>query len=383
MLEDLIWGEPLAATIPAHVVVTVIHNGGGLLAAYAHDGPAETGGMVGLTYWWPGLSVPTTTSDGKIVKANSPGPQASSPAPLRLKMCSHMAGVLPAWQGTGLGLRLKLAQRAAILEQGVSDWVTWTYDPLLRTNGAFNLHRLGAVCNTYHVNLYGELPDELNAGIQSDRCQVDWWLTSGRVEECSQDRPVGATRRTDRRLHPPMLRCSVAPGTIGAFSAAVTAPRGSTARRSPCPSPRTSTPFAPPIMISAVPGASGCVRHCRPPSPPATSFPTASVTPTASGAISSPKPCLAPPLILNRAWLRPLQLPHLEPGGRSLARILCYRSAGIFHPPNSRSTAIPTASATSSRQGLAATCTPIGIPALDAPARTVTTGHPSRLNGSV
>ena len=226
VLEHLIWGEPLAATIPAHVIVTAIHNGGGLLAAYAEDGPAETGGMVGLTYWWPGLSVPTTTAEGKVVKAVSPGPQASSPAPLRLKMCSHMAGVLPAWQGTGLGLRLKLAQRAAILEQGASDWVTWTYDPLLRTNGAFNLHRLGAICNTYHVNLYGELPDELNAGIPSDRCQVDWWLTSGRVEECSQERPVGAShvpgtgdcaRRcggAQRRLGPP-----------GLPHAAVTAPK--------------------------------------------------------------------------------------------------------------------------------------------------------------
>ncbi len=49
-------------------------------------------------------------------------------------------------------------------------------------------------CNTYHVNLYGELPDELNAGIPSDRCQVDWWLTSSRVEACSQARPLGATR---------------------------------------------------------------------------------------------------------------------------------------------------------------------------------------------
>ena len=36
---------------------------------------------------------------------------------------------------------------------------------------------------------------------------------------------------------------------------------------------------------------------------------------------------------------------------------------------------MPSASATSSRQGLAAICTPIGIPALDVPARTVTTGQ--------
>jgi predicted GNAT superfamily acetyltransferase len=111
-----------------------------------------------------------------------------------------MAGVLPAWQGTGLGLRLKLAQRAAILDQGMTDWVTWTYDPLLRTNAAFNLHRLGAICNTYHVNLYGELPDELNAGIPSDRCQVDWWLASVRVNECSQPGPVGATRQAQLPL---------------------------------------------------------------------------------------------------------------------------------------------------------------------------------------
>ena len=238
VLEHLIWGEPLAATIPAHVIVTAIHNGGGLLAAYAEDGPAETGGMVGLTYWWPGLSVPTTTAEGKVVKAVSPGPQASSPAPLRLKMCSHMAGVLPAWQGTGLGLRLKLAQRAAILEQGASDWVTWTYDPLLRTNGAFNLHRLGAICNTYHVNLYGELPDELNAGIPSDRCQVDWWLTSGRVEECSQERPVGATRRAQatapgrcggaqRHLGPPGLpHAAVAAPKAQRCTAGPARPRG-------------------------------------------------------------------------------------------------------------------------------------------------------------
>jgi predicted GNAT superfamily acetyltransferase len=97
-------------------------------------------------------------------------------------------------------LRLKLAQRAVILAQGMTDWVTWTYDPLIRTNGAFNLHRLGAVCNTYHVNYYGELIDELNAGIPSDRCQVDWWVASARVHNCVMERPVGATRSANTHL---------------------------------------------------------------------------------------------------------------------------------------------------------------------------------------
>ena len=40
-------------------------------------------------------------------------------------------------------LQLKLAQRQAILDQGLTDWVTWTYDPLYRRNAVFNIHRSG------------------------------------------------------------------------------------------------------------------------------------------------------------------------------------------------------------------------------------------------
>ena len=191
VLEPLIWEEPLESTIPVHVIVTTLHNGGGILGAYADDGPEKTGGMVGLTYWWPGLAAPTTANDGRA------DAQMSMSA-LQLKMCSHMAGVLTPWRGTGLGLQLKLAQRDLILQQRMTDWVTWTYDPLIRTNAVFNLHRLGAVCNTYHANLYGQLPDGLNAGTPSDRCQVDWWLNSTRVVE----RANGEDWRVRTRLHP-------------------------------------------------------------------------------------------------------------------------------------------------------------------------------------
>lgn len=165
-LEALIWNSPPEDNVPIHVTITVIRNGGGLIGAFADDGPAETGGMVGLTFWFPGIGVAGT------------GARGAAP---RVKMCSHMAGVLPAWQGQGVGLALKLAQRAAILEQGMTDWVTWTYDPLFRTNAVFNIRRLGAVCNTYRANWYGVMRDGLNAGVPSDRCQVDWWLTSARV----------------------------------------------------------------------------------------------------------------------------------------------------------------------------------------------------------
>ncbi|MCB0162377.1 MAG: hypothetical protein KDD83_29770, partial [Caldilineaceae bacterium] len=155
--------------IPVHVLVTMAKNGGGVLVARADDGPPEFDGMVGMALWWPGLQM---------------SPRNDQP---QLKICSHMAGVLPQWQGQGVGRQLKLKQRELVLAQGLTDWVTWTYDPLYRSNGIFNLHRLGAVCNTYARNVYGELDDDLNRGTPSDRCQVDWWLRSERVERVAQN----------------------------------------------------------------------------------------------------------------------------------------------------------------------------------------------------
>jgi predicted GNAT superfamily acetyltransferase len=159
-LQRRVWGSDPLDVVPNHVTVTVIKNGGALLGAYAEDGPPETGGMVGAAFWWLGVDEHYT-----------------------LKVCSHMAGVLPAWQGKGIGFLLKQKQRAVILEQGLTDWVTWTYDPLQRVNGVLNLHRLGATCNTYFRNTYGVMHDALNAGSPSDRFQVDWRLRSDRVAQ--------------------------------------------------------------------------------------------------------------------------------------------------------------------------------------------------------
>jgi len=92
-----------------------------------------------------------------------------------------MLAVLPNHRDQGLGFILKRAQWQMVRHQGL-ERINWTYDPLLSRNAHLNIARLGAVCNTYLRNEYGEMRDVLNAGDQSDRFFVDWWVNSRRVD---------------------------------------------------------------------------------------------------------------------------------------------------------------------------------------------------------
>ena len=60
---------------------------------------------------------------------------------------------------------------------------TWTYDPLESGNAVLNIGKLGAVCRCYLRDLYGTMPDVLNAGLPSDRFEVAWWIESDRVRD--------------------------------------------------------------------------------------------------------------------------------------------------------------------------------------------------------
>ncbi|HEX2090309.1 MAG TPA: GNAT family N-acetyltransferase [Actinomycetota bacterium] len=98
-----------------------------------------------------------------------------------LHLHSHMLGVLPDWQEKGVGYALKLAQRAACLDQGL-DEVRWTFDPLIARNARFNLVKLGAVGARILIDFYGDMPDRVNRGDRSDRFEVVWRLRSERVD---------------------------------------------------------------------------------------------------------------------------------------------------------------------------------------------------------
>jgi predicted GNAT superfamily acetyltransferase len=161
-LQTEIWGSA-NDSVPAHLLLTIAKEGGVVILATYGDQP------VGFAYGFPAL-----TRHG------------------RLKLASHQAGIVAAYQNRGWGSRLKLAQRDFAVERGF-DLMTWTYDPLQGRNACLNLHKLGAVCNSYIINLYGEMSDHLNAGVPTDRFRVDWWLKSEHVNGRLQptgDKPV-------------------------------------------------------------------------------------------------------------------------------------------------------------------------------------------------
>ncbi len=161
-LQRIVWPDSETDIIPAHVLVTLAHNGGMVLGAYQ----AEK--LVGLSIGFPGLYF---TADGP-----------------RPKHCSHELGTHPDYINLGIGFALKRAQWQFVRNQGL-DRITWTFDPLLSRNAHLNIARLGAVCNTYLRNIYGDMRDGLNAGLPSDRFQVDWWVNSRRVEGCLSSNP--------------------------------------------------------------------------------------------------------------------------------------------------------------------------------------------------
>lgn len=101
---------------------------------------------------------------------------------------SHILGVRDDARVGGVGFALKLDQRAWALERGLRV-ITWTYDPLSRGNAFFNIAKLAAVGRTYHVNFYGDMPDVINDGDESDRVLVRWELDDRFVEAASRGTP--------------------------------------------------------------------------------------------------------------------------------------------------------------------------------------------------
>lgn len=177
-LQRAVWPGSEMDVVPAHMLITAVHNGGLVIGAFLEDQ------LIGFVFGFPGLEF---TPDGP-----------------RPKHCSHMMGIHPDQRDAGIGFALKRAQWQMVRHQGL-DHITWTYDPLLSRNAYLNIAKLGAVCNTYRRSEYGDMRDGLNAGLPSDRFLMDWWVNTRRVERRLSKRARRPLRLDDfskAELHP-------------------------------------------------------------------------------------------------------------------------------------------------------------------------------------
>jgi predicted GNAT superfamily acetyltransferase len=152
-LEKAVWEFSDAEdVVPASLLIVSIKRGGLLLGAFDDGGPLQ-----GFVYSMPAVK------DG------------------RLTHWSHMLGVVAEARGTGLGLRLKLAQRDYAIRAGI-DLIEWTFDPLQALNAHLNFARLGVVVDEYEEDAYGRSTSPLHHGTPTDRFVAEWRLTAPHVE---------------------------------------------------------------------------------------------------------------------------------------------------------------------------------------------------------
>jgi predicted GNAT superfamily acetyltransferase len=150
VLQSEVWGYNDGDTIPRRVFIVAQRIGGQVLGAF--DGDT----MIGFAMSLPGYR------DG------------------RSYLHSHMLAVLPEYRNTGIGRRLKLAQRDDAIVRGF-DLMEWTFDPLEIKNAHLNIARLGAIVRRYQPDFYGPSTSPLQGGLPTDRLYAEWWLRSPRV----------------------------------------------------------------------------------------------------------------------------------------------------------------------------------------------------------
>jgi predicted GNAT superfamily acetyltransferase len=107
---------------------------------------------------------------------------------------SHITGVDRSSHSRGIGHAIKLHQRSWALDRRI-DSIHWTFDPLVRRNAHFNLHKLGARAVAYLPDFYGQMTDGINAGdTTSDRLYIRWDVASPEAVGAA----AGDAREVDR-----------------------------------------------------------------------------------------------------------------------------------------------------------------------------------------
>ena len=137
MIFDKTWAMDAGTEITPNLLQAMIHSGAYLSGAFVD------GECVGAAFAFP------ATTGG-------------------LHLHSHMTAVLDSFRDKGIGHALKVDQYKWAKQNNYKE-ITWTFDPLVARNAKLNILKLGVDISAYYPNFYGDMPDELNAGDESDR----------------------------------------------------------------------------------------------------------------------------------------------------------------------------------------------------------------------
>jgi predicted GNAT superfamily acetyltransferase len=161
-LFESVWGRgPDGAPMSSELLRSLVHAGGSTTAAYDGAGVVQGGAALMLA-----------------------APAGST--------YSLIAAARPGASDRGIGLAVKLHQRAWSLRRGLS-LMRWTFDPLVARNARFNLVKLGATVDEYAVSFYGPMGDEINRSDDSDRAVARWEIASPRAVAAADAASVGPT----------------------------------------------------------------------------------------------------------------------------------------------------------------------------------------------
>lgn len=142
-LFDAIWPIPGGGRqIPQNLMQALVHNGAYFVGAFRGDE------ILGATFGFIGITG-------------------------EKHLHSHMSAVLPQSRDLGLGALMKHHQFAWAHEREIP-FITWTFDPLVQKNAAFNISKLGVKVEAYYPDFYGSMNDLVNAGDASDRVMAKW-----------------------------------------------------------------------------------------------------------------------------------------------------------------------------------------------------------------
>ena len=153
-----IWGAP-EPVVSLEMLTAIAHSGGYVAGAF--DGRQLVGASVGFLSRYHD----------------------------RPALHSHVTGLVGERRGAGMGRRIKLHQRAWAADHDV-EWITWTFDPLVRANAWFNIAVLGVDVDEYLPSFYGTMTDAINAGDESDRLHVAWDVEAPLPERVRDGRGV-------------------------------------------------------------------------------------------------------------------------------------------------------------------------------------------------